>query len=406
MTSTPGVVIDGVDGRRIRIGTHWLVDWDRGDHLGFDLDPEISDAVRARIRGAGSGQSPTDGSWLYPRVEERLTDLLAAPDALVLPATTHPHRWALPVLVGSGTLLVATGAHQGIQDGAGYARRLGATVHHFDNGDLDGLADLLRTSTRGGTGQDAGPRLVCLDGVSGTGGEPPDLRTLLALCRTYGATAYLDDSYGFGILGERDHDETSPYGSRGNSLVRHTGQTYEHVILAGGFSRAYSCGLAFLALPTALKRRLRPGTPPPGAPTPGTPTPGTPTPTPAPAAVLARVLAGLAVNDSRGDRIRARLYRLTSALLARVDGLGLACAHGGGTPIVVLPVAAGQDAATVARDLWRAGVRVGVVAGPAAPPGGAGIRIRLTAAHTLSHVDELVAALADLAGRGAFQRTR
>ena len=40
-------VIDEIDGRRIRIGDHWLVDFASCNYLGFDLDQEIIDAIPA-----------------------------------------------------------------------------------------------------------------------------------------------------------------------------------------------------------------------------------------------------------------------------------------------------------------------------------------------------------------------
>jgi len=38
-------IIDEVDGRRIRIGQHWLVDFASCNYLGFDLDAEIIGAI-------------------------------------------------------------------------------------------------------------------------------------------------------------------------------------------------------------------------------------------------------------------------------------------------------------------------------------------------------------------------
>jgi 7-keto-8-aminopelargonate synthetase-like enzyme len=49
---------------------------------------------------------------------------------------------------------------------------------------------------------------------------------------------------------------------RGNGVVRHLGERYDHVVLTGGFSKAYSSLLAFVACPTALKRLLKVAAPP------------------------------------------------------------------------------------------------------------------------------------------------
>jgi EAL domain-containing protein (putative c-di-GMP-specific phosphodiesterase class I) len=46
-------VIDEVDGRRIRVGDHWLTDWASCNYLGFDLDAEIIEAVAATVGNGG-----------------------------------------------------------------------------------------------------------------------------------------------------------------------------------------------------------------------------------------------------------------------------------------------------------------------------------------------------------------
>ena len=56
-------------------------------------------------------------------------------------------------------------------------------------------------------------------------GNAPDLRAFAAVARAHGALLYVDDAHGFGVIGERSPDEPCPYGSRGNSIVRHFGET-------------------------------------------------------------------------------------------------------------------------------------------------------------------------------------
>src|SRR4051795_8654112 len=78
-------VIDEQVGRMIRIGDHWLADFASCNYLGFDLDREIIEAVPAYLDAWG-----THPSWsrllgspvLYEEIEERLTSLLGAEDAL------------------------------------------------------------------------------------------------------------------------------------------------------------------------------------------------------------------------------------------------------------------------------------------------------------------------------------
>jgi len=59
------------------------------------------------------------------------------------------------------------------------------------------------------------------------------------------------------VIGERSPEELCSYGTRGNSIVRYFDESYENVVLVGGFSKAYSSLLAFLACPTELKNLLK-----------------------------------------------------------------------------------------------------------------------------------------------------
>jgi 8-amino-7-oxononanoate synthase len=227
-----------------------------------------------------------------------------------------------------------------------------------------------------------------MDGVNSITGEVPDLPALAALCREYGALLYVDDAHGFGVVGEREAGESSPYGRRGNSIVRHCGETYDNLVLVGGFSKAYSSLLAFIALPTDVKNHLKVAAPPylySG---------------PSPVASLAGVLAGFDVNDTRGDALRADLYRRTARVLAHVRALGLATPNAYGTPIVELLCAPGVELAAVAALLWRREIYVTLAAYPLVPRDQVGFRIQLTAAHTDEQVDHLNAGLTALAAAG------
>jgi 7-keto-8-aminopelargonate synthetase-like enzyme len=297
--------IEEVKGRRIRVGDHWLADFASCNYLGFDLEPEIIDSIDVQVKRWG-----THPSWsrllgnpaLYPQIEEQLTELLDAPDTLVLPTITHIHMSVLPVLAGKGHI-------------------------------------------------------------------------------------------GFGVIGERAANESSPYGIKGNAIVKYSGETYDNVVLVGGFSKSYSSLLAFLALPTWLKNHLKVSAAPylySG---------------PAPTASLATVLAGLEVNAKRGDVIRADLYRKSMKVLGHVRALGVFTPNTGNTPVVELPLAAGEDIGAVGKLLWDRGIYVTLAAYPLVPRDQVGFRAQLTAANTESEIDELNAVITELAQAGKLRMT-
>jgi 8-amino-7-oxononanoate synthase len=383
-------VIDEIDGRMIRVGDRWLADFASCNYLGFDLDREIIDAVPAYLEAWG-----THPSWsrllgspvLYEQIEERLTALLGSEDSLVLPTITHIHMSVIPLLAASGTIFLDARAHKTIYDGCQVARSRGAAVRRFRFEDPDHLDALLRA--------EADPtRLVCMDGVNSMTGNPPDLRAFAEVARRHGALLYVDDAHGFGVIGERAAGEPSPYGLRGNSIVRYAGETYDGLVLVGGFSKAYSSLLAFIACPTEVKQLLKVAAPPylySG---------------PSPVASLATVLAGLDVNERRGDLLRADLHALTARLIAALERLDIETPNRSGLPIVEIPLRHHDRIDAVGRFLFERGVYVTLAAYPLVPKNEVGFRVQLTAANTVEEVDRLIGALDELVERGELRSAR
>ena len=377
-------VLDEVRGRHIRSGDHWLIDFASCNYLGFDWDPEIMEAVDPAVRRWG-----THPSWsrllgsprLYPDIEERLAALLGAPDTLLLPTLTLVHSSVIPALAEDGHVFVEATAHRTVYDGCVVAQAQGATLHRFHAEQLDDLRAQL-AGVPPGT-----PRLVCLDGVNSMSGNIPDVPALAAVCRSQGATLYVDDAHGFGVIGERGPAETCPYGMRGNCVVRHTGESYDGIVLVGGFSKAYSSLLAFLALPLELKNRLKTTAAPylySG---------------PSPTASLATAMAGMDVNERRGDAIRADLYRKTVRVLDHLEGMGVSTFNADRLPIVEVPLANPADLDAVAAFLWEEGVYVTLAAYPLVPRDRVGFRVQLTALNSDEDIDHLNGTLTRLSDR-------
>jgi 8-amino-7-oxononanoate synthase len=383
-------VVDEIDGRMIRIGDKWLADFASCNYLGFDLDREIIDAVPEYLDRWG-----THPSWsrllgspvLYEEIEERLTELLGAEDTLVLPTITLIHMSVIPVLAGGGTIFLEKRAHKTIYDGCELAKVRGATVRPFAFEDVDDLERLLRSGS-------SGPRLICIDGVNSMTGNAADVTAFARLAREYDALLYVDDAHGFGVIGERAADETSPYGSRGNGVVRYFDESYDHVVFVAGLSKSYSSLAAFLACPPELKHLLKTAAPPylySG---------------PSPVASLATTLAGLEVNERRGDAIRADLWRKTATVLDCLDRLGAHTPNRSGFPIIEVPLARHEDIDAAGRFLFENGIYVTLAAYPLVPRAEVGFRIQVTAANTNAEIEQLVDVLGRLASRFELQPAR
>jgi 8-amino-7-oxononanoate synthase len=383
-------VIDEIDGRMIRVGDQWLADFASCNYLGFDLDREIIEAIPAYLDKWG-----THPSWsrllgspvLYEQIEERLAELLGAEDTLVFPTITLIHMSVIPVLAGAGTIYVEGRAHKTIYEGCQFAASRGATVKRFKFEDAEDLERLLKQRNRS-------PRLICIDGVNSMTGNAVDLPAFAQLARNYDALLYVDDAHGFGIIGERATDELSPFGNRGNSIVRHVGESYDNVMLVSGLSKAYSSLAAFLTCTPELKLLLKTAAPPylySG---------------PSPIASLATVLKGLEVNEKRGDAIRADLWRRTSAVLDCLDRLGVHTPNRSGFPIIEVPLARDEDIDAVGRFLFQNGIYVTLAAYPLVPRDEVGFRVQVTAANTEAEIESLLDVLSRLASTFDLQPSR
>ena len=380
-------VIEEIDGRRIRIGDQWLVDFASCNYLGFDLDREVIDAVPAYLDRWG-----THPSWsrllgspvLYNEIEERLTELLGCADTLVLPTITLIHLSVIPVLAGGGTVFVDRRAHKTIYEGCQFASVRGARIERFQHDDPEDLERLLRKDR-------SATRLICMDGVNSMTGNAPDLPVFADIARRYDAILYVDDAHGFGVIGERTSSETSPYGARGNSIVRYFGETYDNIVFVAGLSKAYSSLAAFISCPTEIKQLLKTAAPPylySG---------------PSPVASLATTLAGLEVNDARGDVLRAGIWQKTDRVLKHLEQLGVHTPNTSGLPIIEVPLARHEEIGDVGCFLFESGIYATLAAYPLVPRNEVGFRVQVTAANTDDEIDQLNDTLSKLANRFDLQ---
>jgi 8-amino-7-oxononanoate synthase len=158
-------------------------------------------------------------------------------------------------------------------------------------------------------------------------------------------------------------------------------------VLTGGFSKAYSSLLAFVACPPELKRLLKITAPPylySG---------------PSPVASLASTLLGLRVNQARGEELRAMLYVKTRRVLDHLEKLGAATLNRSSFPIIEVPLADADELDRVGALLFARGIYATLAFYPGVPRHEVGFRLQLTAANTADQVDELLVVLDELADR-------
>ena len=317
----------------------------------------------------------------YPEIEARTADLLGCEDVLLLPTISLIHMAVIPVLAGSGTIFMDSRAHKTIYDGCMLAAGRGANVVRFRHDDWEHLETVIRRS------DPKMPRVIALDGVNSMTGNAPNLAAFSRIACDYEALLYVDDAHGFGVIGERSPEEQCDYGLKGNSIVRHLDVAYDNTVLVGGFSKAYSSLLAFLALPTTLKESLKVLAPPylySG---------------PSPVASLATVLAGLEVNRIRGDAVRYDLWRKTHRVIDALKALGVYTPNHSGYPLIEIPLSDHRDIDAVGHYLFDHGIYVTIAAYPLVPKHEVGFRVQITAANTDAEIEHLVSTIGEVAER-------
>jgi len=103
------------------------------------------------------------------------------------------------------------------------------------------------------------------------------------------------------------------------------------------------------------------------------------------------------VNRERGEEIRGRLWHKTARVIDHVRKLGLYTPNVSGFPIIEVPARDPHDIEEIASILWERGIYVTLAAYPLVPRDQAGFRIQVTAANTDEEIEQLTAALTELA---------
>jgi acyl carrier protein len=375
-----GVVVSEQDGRNVKIDGRWYFDFASANYLGLDLHPAVLASIPEAIKLWGVHPSWTRAvasPQVYKDLEQELARFIGASHTLVFPTVTLLHSGVLPILAGGdGVILLDRAAHNSMKEAAQLAGARGTKVdwfHHNDPKDLERRLELYRERSQ---------KIIAINGVYSMSGACPPLPEFVRLARKHGARLYIDDAHGLGILGENPTLD-SPYGDRGNGIVRYFGLRYgDDIVYVGGMSKAFSSMVAFVTCADeAEKRRLSIAS---------TAVFSGPSPT----ASLASAMAGLRVSqDDEGAAIRRRLLKLTRQLVAGVRALGFTVDNSELFPIVGVRIGVVSDVVKACNVLWEHGILITPALFPAVPIDRGALRFTVTAANTEEQVRLAIEAL-------------
>jgi 8-amino-7-oxononanoate synthase len=356
-------------GDRIEIGDQSLVNFGSNDYLGLAADPRIAAAVKEAVDqyGWGSAASPlvTGRSQLHAELERKLADFEGTEAALLFPTGYAANVGTITSLVGKGDAIYSDELnHASIIDGC---RLSGAAIHVYRHRDINHLAQLLEEFPP------SGRRLIVNDSLFSMHGHFAALARLAALAEQHGAMLLVDEAHATGVFGESARGLCEEHEVEQRVTVR-----------VGTLSKALGSIGGFVVGPQKLidwlANRARPYI----------------FSTALPAAAAAAAIAAIDIVRSEPQRrqaLKARALQLRQQLRSHRLVSPHCLSH-------IVPVILGDAERTiqVATELRRSGFFVPGIRPPSVPAGQSLLRISVTCLHTQEQIDDLVAALAGLAG--------
>lgn len=366
------------------------------DYLGLASRPELAAALQqgAQQWGVGAGAAHLVSGHFGPhhQLEQQLATFVGKPAALLFSTGYMANLGVVQALVGKGDTVFADKLnHASLNDAMLLSR---ADTKRYRHGDMEQLAQLLAQTQ-------CGRKLVITDAVFSMDGDMAPLRELLALCEQHDAWLYVDDAHGFGVLGEQGRGCLSHFKSPPAPLFQ-SGETKaatashpplvkggrgdlnsSRIIYMATLGKAAGVSGAFVAAEQVVIDTLvnhahsyvyTTATPP---------------------ALSVALLQSLNLI-AQGDALRANLHRLVAKLRNGLADLPWQLMPSE-TAIQPLLIGDNQQSLKLSEGLRERGIWVAAIRPPTVPQGTARLRFTLSAAHTESDVDQLIAALHELA---------
>ena len=362
-------VLDGPQGIRVRVDGREFLSFSSNDYLGLAGHPQLAAAVvwateRAGV-GAGAAHLLTGHHRLHHELEAELAAFVGLPAALLFSTGYMASLGVIPALLDRhGEVFEDRLNHASLVDAAVLSRARLTRYPHLDLGWLDRKLGESRAKIK----------LMATDTVFSMDGDLAPLADLLALAEKHDAWLYLDDAHGFGVLGESGRGALEHL----ESAARHSRLIYLATLgKAAGVSGAFVAGSGELIEWLVNRARTYVFT------------------TAQPPLLAAAVVAGLALIAGEPWR-RQRLVGLITRLKEGVAALPWPLLPSN-TPIQPLLVGGNLEALRLAECLRERGILIPAIRPPTVPQGQARLRISLSATHALADVDDLLAALRELA---------
>lgn len=338
-----------------------LVDASSNDYLGLACS-HVSRETGVQVGPAGAGASRLIHGTRPAQIqlEHNLSDWLGLPAALLFTSGYAANVGLLSALGAPDTVIFSDRLnHASIIDGCRLSRARIEVVPHLDVDELAGA--LARASA-------ARARWVVTESCFSMDGDGPDLRALRRICDEHRAGLIVDEAHALGVFGPQGNGRCAEANVLPDALVGTLGKA----IGTQGAFIAGSVRLRELLWNRARSFVFSTATSP----------------------ALAEITLLHVQRVREANELRVRLQSLVTQLRERLAKLSVPVETGLGGPILPILVGENARAMRIANELRDVGILAQAIRPPTVPPGGARLRLTVSAGWPDSAVDRVALAVA------------
>lgn len=357
-------IITSPQGAGIKVRDREVLNFCANNYLGLSNNPELIEAAKKSLDSHGFGMSSVRficGTLdIHKELEKKISDFLGTEDTILYTSCFDANTGLFETILDKDCAIISDQLnHASIIDGI---RLCKAERKLYKHSDMEELENYLKDTRH------CKIRLIATDGVFSMDGHIAKLKEICDLAEKYNALVMVDDSHAVGFMGKTGRGTAEHCGVAGRVDII-TGTLGKAL---GGASGGFTSGHKEII--DKLRQRSRPYLF---------------SNTMAPSIVA----AGIKVFDilSKSTELRDRLEQNTAYFRKKMTEAGFNIKEGE-HPIVPIMLGDAKLAQDMASDLLEEGIYVTGFFYPVVPKGEARIRVQISAAHTMEHLDKAIAA--------------
>ena len=348
------------------------------NYLGLSFDPRCIKAAQdatARWGTGTTGSRLANGSFAeHQALETEIAQFYGVDNAIVFSTGYTATMGMCATLAGPGdVILLDADSHASIYTGV---KLSGAEIIRFKHSDPEDLAKRLRR-----LGERAHQTLIIAEGIYSMLGDVAPLQEIAAVKREYGGYLFVDEAHSMGVMGATGRGAAQAAGVEAD-VDFFCGTFSKSLGAIGGFCVSRHAELA--AIRFCINSYIFTASSSPS--------------------VIASTREALRITAAEPE-LQAKLWNNCNRLYEGLKSMGLPV---GPTASPVVAVAMEDRSRTI--DCWKAlmeaGVYVNLVIPPASPSTNFLLRNSVSAAHTSSQIDTIIAAYAGLKATGLITGTQ